>query len=411
MTYDAFETAKKQFLKAAEKLNLKSEVKEYLIEPKRIIQVRFPVMMDNGSVRVFTGFRIQHNDARGPSKGGIRFHPNVNLSEVKALASWMTWKCAVANIPYGGSKGGVIVDTKKLSQSEIERLSRAYIKALAEFIGEDVDVPAPDMYTNPQIMAWMRDEYEKLVGRQSPALITGKPVELGGSLGRGLATSRGGLFALEEAVKLTGIKVKTVAVQGFGNVGSGLALLLYQNGYKVVAVSDSHGAIYNEDGLNIEEVMAYKKKTGKLADFKGAKNITNNNLLELNVDVLAPSALENQITEENADKIKAKIVLEMANGPTTIAADRILYKKGIFVIPDILANSGGVTVSYFEWVQNKANFYWTEEEVNNKLKQFMTNAFRDVYNVHKQEKVDMRTAAYMVAIKRVAKAQELRGFQ
>ena len=410
MAYNAFEVAKKQFLKAVEFVDLKPETRDFLLEPKRIIQVRFPVRMDDGSVRIFKGFRVQHNDARGPFKGGIRFHQNVNLDEVKALATWMTWKCAIAGIPYGGGKGGVIVNPKKLSTSELERLSRAYIRAIARFVGPDVDVPAPDVYTNPQVMAWMLDEYERIFGKHSPALITGKPIELGGSLGRGLATSRGGLFVLEEAIKTLNKDVKTVAIQGFGNVGGGLALLLFKAGYKVVAVSDSRGGVYDENGLNIEELMEHKKKTGSVQDFKKAKNITNEELLELDVDVLVPAALEDQITGENADRIKAKIVLELANGPTTPEADEILSKKGVFLIPDILANAGGVSVSYLEWVQNRQGYYWTEEEVNEKLKQIMTNAFKSVFEIHKEKDVDMRTAAYILAIQRVSKAQELRGF-
>ena len=408
---DPFSIAQEQFLKAAEKMNLKEETKQYLMEPKKIVWVRFPVRMDDGSTKIFTGFRIQHNDARGPTKGGIRFHPNVSLSEVKALATWMTWKCAVANIPYGGAKGGVIVNSKELSEAELERLSRAYVRTIAKFIGPNVDVPAPDMYTNPQIMAWMLDEYEKVFGKHSPNLITGKPIELGGSLGRGMATSRGGFYVLQKAEKVLGVKVETVAIQGIGNVGGGLAQLLFKAGYKVVALSDSHGAIYNLNGLDVNKVMEHKKKTGSVSDFDGAKNITNKELLELNVDALVPAALEGQITEGNADKIKAKIIMELANGPTTPEADKVLYEKGKFLIPDILANSGGVTVSYFEWVQNNYNFYWTEEEVNAKLKEFITDAFERVYDIHNDKKVDMRTAAYILAIDRVARAQELRGYQ
>ena len=408
---DPFSMAQEQFLKAASKMNLKEEAKEYLIEPKRIVQVRFPVRMDNGKVRIFKGFRIQHNDARGPFKGGIRFHPNVNLSEVKALATWMTWKCAVAGIPYGGGKGGVIVNPKELSQSELERLSRAYIKAIAEFIGPNVDVPAPDMYTNPQIMAWMLDEYEKMYGKHSPNLITGKPVELGGSLGRGMATSRGGFYVIQEIEKVLNKKLETFAIQGVGNVGGGLAKLLFDAGYKVVAMSDSHGAIYNKEGLNVDKVLNHKKETGKVVDFDGSKNITNEDLLELDVDVLVPAALEGQIRKDNADDIKAGIIVEMANGPTTPEADKILHEKGKFLVPDILANSGGVTVSYLEWVQNNYNFYWSEEEVNNRLKEMITMAFKEVYNIHNKEKTDMRTAAYILAIDRVAKSQELRGYQ
>ncbi len=408
---DPFSIAQEQFLKAADKMNLKEETKEYLLEPKRIIQVRFPVRMDDGTVRIFKGFRVQHNDARGPSKGGIRFHPNVSLSEVKALATWMTWKCAVAGIPYGGGKGGVIVNPKELSQAELERLSRAYIKAIAKFIGPNVDVPAPDVYTNPQIMAWMLDEYEKMYEKHTPNLITGKPIELGGSLGRGMATSRGGFYVIQEIEKALGKKLSTFAIQGVGNVGGGLAKLLFDAGYKVVAMSDSHGAIYDKEGLNVDSVLEHKQKTGKITDFEGADNITNEELLELDVDVLVPAALEGQIRKDNVDKVKADVIVELANGPTTPEADKVLYEKGKFLVPDILANSGGVTVSYLEWVQNNYNYYWSEEEVNKRLKDIITRAFKEVYDIHNKEKVDMRTAAYILAIGRVAKAQELRGYQ
>ncbi len=408
---DPFSIAQEQFLKAAELMNLKEETKEYLLEPKRIIQVRFPVKMDDGSVRIFKGFRVQHNDARGPSKGGIRFHPNVSLSEVKALATWMTWKCAVAGIPYGGGKGGVIVNPKELSQSELERLSRAYIKAIAKFVGPNIDVPAPDVYTNPQVMAWMLDEYEKMLGKHAPNLITGKPIELGGSLGRGLATSQGGFYVIQEMEKTLNKKFETFAIQGLGNVGGGLAKLLFDAGYKVVALSDSKGAIYSKDGLNVDAVFEHKKKTGSVVGFEGAESISNDELLELDVDVLVPAALEGQIRADNVDRIKADYIVELANGPTTPEADKKLYENGKFLVPDILANSGGVTVSYLEWVQNNYNFYWSEEEVNKRLKEIITGAFREVYKIHEEKKVDMRTAAYILAIGRVAKAQELRGYQ
>ncbi len=408
---DPFSIAQEQFLKAAELMNLKEETKEYLLEPKRIIQVRFPVKMDDGSVRIFKGFRVQHNDARGPSKGGIRFHQNVSLSEVKALATWMTWKCAVAGIPYGGGKGGVIVNPKELSQSELERLSRAYIKAIAKFVGPNIDVPAPDVYTNPQVMAWMLDEYEKMLGKHAPNLITGKPIELGGSLGRGLATSQGGFYVIQEMEKTLNKKFETFAIQGLGNVGGGLAKLLFDAGYKVVALSDSKGAIYSKDGLNVDAVFERKKKTGSVVGFEGAESISNDELLELDVDVLVPAALEGQIRADNVDRIKADYIVELANGPTTPEADKKLYENGKFLVPDILANSGGVTVSYLEWVQNNYKFYWSEEEVNKRLKEIITGAFREVYKIHEEKKVDMRTAAYILAIGRVAKAQELRGYQ
>ena len=411
MVYDAFENAKKQFQEIAEKIELKKEIVDYLSEPKRIIEVFFPVRMDSGKTLMFKGYRVQHNDALGPFKGGVRFHPQVNISEVKALAMWMTWKCAIANIPFGGGKGGVVVNPKELSNSELERLSRAYIRAIADFIGENVDVPAPDVNTNSQIMAWMLDEYERIKGYKSPGVITGKPIEVGGSKGREIATSLGGFFVLEETLKTTGFKAKNIVIQGVGNVGGGIAKILYDKGFKIIGISDSTSGIYDENGLNINELVAFKKSGGSFKDYKNAKKITNEELLELNTDVLIPAALENQINEKNADKIRAKIVLELANGPTTIEADKILNERNIFVVPDVLANSGGVSVSYCEWVQNKQGYYCEEEEVNERLSKLMRKAYNDVYRMMKERNISMREAAYMVAITRVARAVELRGFQ
>lgn len=403
-----FEIAQKQFDDVAEIMKLDKGIYAMLREPTRFLEVKIPVKMDDGTVRIFTGYRVQHNDSRGPFKGGIRFHQDVTPEEVKALAMWMTWKCAVVGIPFGGSKGGVIVNPKELSKAELEKLSRGYIRAIHMIIGPDVDVPAPDVGTNAEIMAWMLDEYEKITGKKSPAVITGKPVERFGSKGRDLATSRGGLFVLERALKkMKAVKRKgalTVAVQGFGNVGYGFANLAHKAGFKVVAVSDSKGGIYSENGIDIDAVTEHKKKTGSVINFENSRNITNEEILELDVDVLVPAALEEQITEQNAGRIKAKLVLELANGPTTIEADEILLKKNIPVIPDILANSGGVAVSYFEWLQNRRKKYWEEEKVNRKLEKLMKNAFDGIYKVYKEKGVSMRKAADIVAVQKVAEA-------
>lgn len=408
-----FEVAQKQLDICAEKLKLNPEVHAFLREPMRIMQVSIPVRMDNGKVKTFQGFRVQYNDARGPTKGGIRFHPEETIDTVKALAAWMTWKCAIVDIPYGGGKGGIVCNPKEMSEGELERLSRGYIRAINYFIGPEKDIPAPDVYTTPQIMAWMMDEYSKLKGYNVPGVITGKPIPLGGSLGRGDATARGGMYALKEAAKYLNIDLKkaTVAVQGYGNAGQFAAQLVTEMfGSKVVAVSDSKGGIYNEKGLDWKAVLEHKKKTESVTGFKGTKEITNEELLELNVDILIPAALENVITEKNAARIKAKIILELANGPTTPEADKILHRNKIFVIPDFLANAGGVTVSYFEWVQNLYGYYWTEKEVHEKLEAKMVKAFRDVIEMAEKYKVDNRTAAYMVSVSRVAEAMKLRGW-
>jgi glutamate dehydrogenase (NAD(P)+) len=408
-----FKIAQKQLDMCAEKLKLEPAVHQLLREPMRTLIVSIPVKMDNGETKVFTGFRVQYNDARGPTKGGIRFHPEETLDTVKALAAWMTWKCAVVNIPYGGGKGGVICDPKKMSKGELERLSRGYVRAVAQIIGDEKDIPAPDVYTTPEIMAWMMDEFSKIKQYNVPGVFTGKPLSIGGSAGRGDATARGGSYCIREAAKALNIKLKgaNVAIQGFGNAGQFAAKILSEEyGCKIIAVSDSKGGIYRKEGLDVNKVLEHKEKTGSVQDFPGAKNITNKELLELECDILVPAALENQITKDNAGKIKAKIVAELANGPTTPEADEILYKNKVFVIPDFLCNAGGVTVSYFEWVQNINGYYWTEKEVHEKLDRIMTEAFHSVYEMSQKEKVHMRLAAYMVAVKRVAEAVKARGW-
>lgn len=408
-----FEIAQAQLDKAAKKLGLDAAVHAVLREPMRELHVSLPVRMDDGSLKVFKGFRVQYNDARGPNKGGIRFHPEETIDTVRALAAWMTWKCAVVDIPLGGGKGGVICNPKEMSTMELERLSRSYIDAVGRIIGPGKDIPAPDVYTTPQIMGWMMDEFSKLTGYYSPGVITGKPLSVGGSEGRGDATARGGAYTVREAAKALNIKLDgaTCAIQGFGNAGQFAALLnaeLY--GMRIVAVSDTRGGIYLEEGLDPKKLVDTKLKTGSVVNYPGVRAISNEDLLELSVDVLAPSALEEVITQGNASRIRAKIVEELANGPTTPEADEILFQKGVFVIPDFLCNAGGVTVSYFEWVQNVYGLYWEESEVHEKLDRKMTKAFNDVYAMSKDYKVDMRTAAYMVAIQRVAEAMHARGW-
>ncbi|MCD6472108.1 Glu/Leu/Phe/Val dehydrogenase [Candidatus Aerophobetes bacterium] len=407
-----FKMAQAQLDKAAKKLNLDPQMHAFLREPMRELWVSIPVRMDDGTTKIFRGFRVQYNDARGPTKGGIRFHPEETVDTVRALSAWMTWKCATVNIPYGGSKGGIICNTKEMSQGEIERLARGYIDQIWRFIGPEKDIPAPDVYTNPQIMAWMMDEYSKIMGYNVPAVITGKPIPLGGSLGRGDATAMGVVYTIREAAKIVGIDLKgaTVAIQGYGNAGYNLSRLLAKRGCKVIAVCDSKGGILNDEGLDYEAVKEHKNKTRSVIGFPGAKQITGEELLTLKCDFVIPAALENQITGRNADNIKAKVVAEAANGPVTLEADEILSKKGVFQVPDFLCNAGGVTVSYFEWVQNIYGYYWTEEEVYEKLDKKMTKAFYDVYEMAKRESVDNRTAAYMVAVDRVAEAVRLRGW-
>ncbi len=403
--------AQAQFDHAAELLDLDPGMRRVLRVPKRELTVNFPVTMDDGSVAVFTGHRVQHNLSRGPAKGGIRYHQDVTLDEVRALAMWMTWKCAVVNIPYGGGKGGVIVDPKKLSQREIEGLTRRFTTEISPIIGPDRDIPAPDVNTNAQVMAWMMDTYSMHHGYTIPGVVTGKPISIGGSLGRNEATARGAVFTLQQcsiALKVP-LPGATVAIQGYGNAGSIAATLLADEGSKIIAVSDSSGGIINRAGLDPAKVNAWKKEHGTVVGFPGADEISNADILELECDILVPAALENQITHVNADRVKAKIVAEAANGPTTPEADAILYDKGVFVIPDILCNAGGVTVSYFEWVQDMQSFFWTEARINESLKEIMDRAFNDVHRMSTTREVDMRTAAYMVAVSRVAEATTLRG--
>jgi len=408
-----FEMAQAQLDEAASILNLESGVHAILREPMRELHVFIPVKLDDGQTKVFQGFRVQHNNARGPFKGGIRFHPEETIDVVKALAAWMTWKCAVADIPLGGGKGGVICNPKEMSSGELERLSRAYIDAIWEFIGPDRDIPAPDVYTNPQIMGWMMDEYSKLKGCSIPGVITGKPLSIGGSLGRDDATARGGVYTIIEAAKHLGIDLSTatVAIQGYGNAGSHAAILLNDiAGAKIVAISDSKGGIYNKQGLGLHKVLKHKMETGSVINFPQTENISNSELLELKVDILSPAGLETVITEKNASEIKAKIVAELANGPTTPEADKVLYQNKVFVIPDFLCNAGGVTVSYFEWVQSLYRLYWDEKEVHQRLGEKMTKAFQTVLAESLKRKVNMRSAAYIVAVIRVAEAMKLRGW-
>jgi glutamate dehydrogenase/leucine dehydrogenase len=391
---------------ACKKLQLDSGMHKMLSSPKRSIIVSIDIRMDNGTVGVFNGVRVQHWDARGPFKGGIRYYPNITLDEVTALAMLMTWKCAIADIPFGGAKGGVCVDTKKMSKHELERLTRRYVSLIFEYLGPHRDIPAPDMYTDAQTMAWIMDTYSQMKGYSIPESVTGKPVEIGGSWGRTEATGRGVIHCVKQAAENNSLKLKnaTVAIQGFGNVGYHAAVAAQEVGCKIIAVSDSTGGIYCSDGLNPTEVLAHKEKTSSVQNYKDCKNITNEELLELPCDVLIPAALENQITCKNADKIKAKMVAEAANGPTTPEADKALYEKDICLIPDILANAGGVTVSYFEWVQNLTREQWPLEKVNRKLEAKMTKAFNDVAAIAEKEESDMRTGALMLGVGRVANA-------
>lgn len=398
-----FANAMSQLDKAAKIMNLDKGVHEVLKQPDRVLTVSIPVKMDNGEVKVFTGFRSQFNDAMGPYKGGIRYHGNVSLDEVKALSFWMMVKCATVNIPMGGGKGGVIVDSKELSAGELERLSRGYIQKIWREIGSDKDVPAPDMYTNGTIMGWMRDEFEKLLGQADPGVITGKSLADGGSEGRETATAQGGVYVVRELAKKVGLRPEetTVAVQGMGNVGGFMAKLLKQDGYKVIAISDSKGGVYGEN-LDLDALFNHKESTGSVQNFGGTQNITNNELLELPVDILVPAAMENQVTMDNVNNIKAKYVVEMANGPTTPEADEVLEERGVILVPDVLSNAGGVTVSYFEWYQNVHNEKWTEAEVFAKLEPIMVTSFNEVWETKEKYNIDMRTAAFVKAIERVA---------
>jgi len=400
-----------EFDGAAHILNLEPGIWKILTNPKRQIVVACPVQMDNGEIEVFTGYRVQYNITLGPAKGGIRYHPGVTLDEVTALAAWMTWKCAVAHIPFGGGKGGVICDPTKMSKRELEALTRRYVAEIIDAIGPEKDVPAPDVNTNEQIMAWVMDTYSMHVGHTTTSVVTGKPVELGGSLGRREATGRGVMIVTRESAKHVGLNIKgaTVAVQGFGNVGSISAELLAESGAKIVAVTDWKGGVYNPKGLDVPKLMAYVQQNKTVAGFPEAEPLNPPDLFKLEVDVLIPAALENQITMENAPVIKAKIVVEGANGPTTPDANRYLHERGILIVPDILANSAGVTTSYFEWVQDRYGYFWTEKEVNERLEAKMCEAFNAVLQTSLKYKVDMRTAAYIVAISRVATVTRMRG--
>jgi glutamate dehydrogenase (NAD(P)+) len=404
--HTALSVAQEQLKLAVEKLELDKGIHEILKKPKRSLMVSVTIKMDDGNIGVFDGVRVQHWDVKGPFKGGIRYHPDVTIDDVTALAMWMTWKCAIADLPYGGAKGGICCNPKEMSKNELERLTRRYVSLICEYLGPHRDIPAPDVYTNEQTMAWIMDTYSQLKGYSVPESVTGKPVEIGGSEGRTCATSVGLAFCIREAAKIVKMNLKnaTVAVQGYGNVGYNAASVMHSLGCKVVAVSDSSGGIYCPNGITPDAVYAHKKKTGSVINMKNCTNITNEELMQTKCDVLIPAALQNQITKANADKIKAKIVAEGANGPTTPEADKTIYEKGTCLIPDIIANSGGVTVSYFEWVQNLTREHWTLKEVNGKLEKKITKSFYDVQKLAKEEESDMRTAALMLGVGRVASA-------
>ncbi len=436
---NSFEFAQRPLEVAAKFLNLDHGILEYLRYPQREVTVNFPVRMGDGTIKIFTGYRVQYNNARGPYKGGIRYHPGVSLDEVRALAALMTWKAAVVGIPFGGAKGGVVCNPKEMSQAELERLTRRFICELSEILGPERDIPAPDVYTNAQTMAWIADTFSMKKGYPVSASVTGKPIELGGSLGRSDATGRGVMFATREALKSKNYKVRqmessemdeclrgndhtfadetpdykidgaSIAIQGFGNVGSVAAKLLAAKGAKIIAISDSKGGAVNKAGIDIEDANSHKDKTGSVVGLEGTEKTDSTSILEMDCDVLIPAALENQITRRNADRIKAKIVVEGANGPTTPDADTILFDRKIVVVPDVLANAGGVTVSYFEWVQGMQSFFWSERDVNCKLKDIIINSFNEVHRTSEDHKIDMRTGAYIVAVKKVAEAIRLRG--
>lgn len=396
---------------ALEKLGYDEGMYELLKEPLRMVEVRIPVRMDDGKVQVYTGYRGQHNDAVGPTKGGIRFHPNVSADEVKALSMWMTLKAGIVDLPYGGAKGGIICDPREMSMGELERLSRGYVRALSQIMGPAKDIPAPDVFTNSQIMAWMMDEYSKIDEFNSPGFITGKPVVLGGSHGRERATAEGVTIIINEAAKRRNIDMKgaRVIVQGFGNAGSFLSKFLHDSGAKVIGISDAYGALHDPDGLDIDYLLDRRDSFGTVTTLFD-NTLTNAELLEMDCDILVPAAIENQITEENAHNIKANIVVEAANGPTTAEATKILTDRGILLVPDVLASAGGVTVSYFEWVQNNMGYYWSEEEVREKMTEKMVAAFENVYNVSSTRNIDMRLAAYMIGVRRTAEASRFRGW-
>jgi len=407
----ALENAMRQFDEAAAKMNIEPAMLDILKQPRRAVIVKLPILMDSGKFRVFTGYRVQHSITRGPAKGGIRYHPNVTLDEVSALAAWMTWKCAIVNIPFGGAKGGIACDPTTMSRNELERLTRRYTADLIDIIGPDIDVPAPDVNTDAQIMAWMMDTYSMHARHTVTSIVTGKPIEVGGSHGRREATGRGVLFTIREACKHKNINLRGArcVVQGFGNVGSVTADLLYKDGAKLVGVCDVYGGLQNPNGIDIPDLINYVKKNKKVVGYPNAKPITSDDILTLECDVLVPAALENVITERNARDIKAVIVAEGANGPTTPDADKILESRGIFLIPDILCNSGGVTVSYFEWVQDRMGYFWSEDEVNGRLENIMVRAFGDVLQMSITNKSNMRIAAFMLAIRRVLDVMMLRG--
>lgn len=393
------------------KLGYSEEVFELLKEPLRMLTVRIPIKMDDNSTKIFTGYRAQHNDAVGPTKGGIRFHPEVDEEEVKALSMWMSLKCGIVNLPYGGGKGGIICDPRQMSMGELERLSRGYVRAISQIVGPTKDIPAPDVYTNSQIMAWMMDEYSRIREHDSPGFITGKPLVLGGSHGREKATAQGVTICIEEAAKRKGIELKgaRIIVQGFGNAGSFLAKFMHDAGAKVIGISDAYGAIYNPDGLDIDYLLDKRDSFGTVTTLFENK-ITNQELLEQDCDILVPAAISNQITKENAHLIKAQIVVEAANGPTTLEATKILTERNVLLVPDVLASSGGVTVSYFEWVQNNQGYYWEDEEVQRKLKELLVNSFNQIYDMAETRKVNMRLAAYMVGVRKMAEASIFRGW-
>ncbi|WP_304503051.1 Glu/Leu/Phe/Val dehydrogenase [Alteribacillus sp. YIM 98480] len=396
---------------ALDKLGYPEEVFELMKEPMRLLTVRIPIRMDDGSTKVFTGYRAQHNDAVGPTKGGVRFHPDVTEQEVKALSIWMSLKAGIVDLPYGGGKGGIICDPRKMSFHELERLSRGYVRAISQVVGPTKDIPAPDVFTNSQIMAWMLDEYSRIREFDSPGFITGKPIVLGGSHGRESATAKGVTICIREAAKKKGLNIKDarIAVQGFGNAGSFLAKFMHDAGAKVVGIADAHGALYDEDGLDIDYLLDRRDSFGTVTNlFKD--RLSNQELLEVECDILVPAAIENQITEKNAQNIKAGIVVEAANGPTTLKATKILADRGVLLVPDVLASSGGVTVSYFEWVQNNQGYYWTEEEVETKLEQVMVQAFENIYKLSHGRRIDMRLAAYMIGVRKMAEASRFRGW-
>lgn len=397
--------------KALEKLGYPEEVYELLKEPLRMLTVKIPIKMDDGSVKIFTGYRAQHNDAVGPTKGGIRFHPDVTENEVKALSIWMSLKCGIVDLPYGGGKGGIVCDPRTMSFSELEKLSRGYVRAISQIVGPTKDIPAPDVFTNSQIMAWMMDEYSRIDEFNSPGFITGKPLVLGGSHGRESATAKGVTICIREAAKKKGIELEgaSVVIQGFGNAGSFLAKFMHDAGAKVIGISDAYGALHDPNGLDIDYLLDRRDSFGTVTNLF-SNSISNKELLELECDILVPAAIENQITNENAHDIKAKIVVEAANGPTTLEATQILTNRGILLVPDVLASSGGVTVSYFEWVQNNQGYYWTEQEVEEKLEKILIAAFENIYSIAKTRRVDMRLAAYMIGVRKMAEASRFRGW-